>query len=40
MKKIWSSELSDYSKVTAYNSFAVPIIIPSVGVINLADNIK
>ena len=34
-------ELSDYNKVTAYNRFAVPIITPSLGVINRTiDDIK
>ena len=34
VKKIWSSELSDYNKVVAHNSFATPIIIPTVGIID------
>ena len=33
VKKIWSSELSDYNKVVAHNIFATPIITPTVGVI-------
>ena len=32
VKKIWSSELSDYNKVVAHNIFATPIITPTVGV--------
>ena len=34
VKKIWSSELSDYNKVVAYNRFATPIITPTVGMID------
>ena len=34
VKKIWSSELSDYNKVVVYNSFATPIITPTVGIID------
>ena len=32
MKKIWSSELTDYNKVAAHNSVATPIITPTVGI--------
>ena len=34
VKKIWSSELSDYNKVVAHNSFATSIITPTVGIID------
>ena len=34
VKKIWSSELSDYNKVTAHNTFAVPVITPTIGIID------
>ena len=34
MRKIWSSELSDHNKVTAHNTFAVPVICPTVGIID------
>ena len=33
VRKIWSSEYSDYNKVIAYNSFAIPVITPTVGII-------
>ena len=33
-RKIWSSELSDFNKVIAHNSFAVPIITPNIGIID------
>ena len=33
VRKTWSSELSDYKKVVAYNTFETPIIIPTVGII-------
>ena len=34
VRKIWSSELSDFSKVIAHNSFSVPIITPTIGIID------
>ena len=34
VRKIWSSELSDFNKVIAHNSFAVPIITPTIGIID------
>ena len=34
MRKIWSSELSDFNKVIAHNSFAVPVITPTIGIID------
>ena len=34
VKMTWSSELSDYNKVIAHNSFASPIITPTVGIID------
>ena len=34
VRKIWSSKLSDYDKVTACNCFAISIITPTVGVVN------
>ena len=33
-RKIWSSELSAYSKVIAHNAFAVPVLIPTIGVLD------
>ena len=32
--KTWSSELSDFNKVIAHNSFTVPIITPTIGIID------
>ena len=34
VRKIWSSELSDFNKVIAHNSFAVPVITPTIGIID------
>ena len=34
VKKIWSSQLSAFNKVIAHNSFAVPVIIPSIGILD------
>ena len=34
VRKIWSSKLLDYDKVTAYNCFAISIITPTAGVVN------
>ena len=34
VKRTWSSELSDYNKVAAHNSFATPIITATVGIID------
>ena len=31
---MWFSELSDFNKVIANNSFAVPIITPTIGIID------
>ena len=40
-KHIWSSELTDLNKVIAHNSFSVPVITPTVGVIDwMIDDIK
>ena len=33
-KKIWSSDLSAYNKVIAHNAFAVPVLIPTIGVLD------
>ena len=33
-RKIWSSELSAYNKVIVHNAFAVPILIPTIGVLD------
>ena len=33
-KKIWPSELSAYNKVIAHNAFAVPVLIPTIGVLD------
>ena len=32
--KIWTSELYSGNKVTAHNTFAVPLIIPTIGILN------
>ena len=38
---IWSSELSAYNKVIAHNTFAVPVLIPTIGVLDWTiDEIK
>ena len=34
VKKIWSSELTDYNKTIAHNTFAVPVVTPTVGIID------
>ena len=34
VKKIWTSELSDYNKATANNTFATPVITPTVGIVD------
>ena len=34
MWKIWTSELYSGNKVTAHNTFAVPLIIPTIGILN------
>ena len=33
-RKIWSSELRAYNKVIAHNAFAVPVLIPTIGVLD------
>ena len=33
-RKIWSSELSAYNKVVSHNAFAVPVLIPAIGVLD------
>ena len=33
-RKIWSSELSAYNKVIAHNGLAVPVLIPTIGVLD------
>ena len=33
-RKIWSSELSTYNKVIAQKAFAVPVLIPAIGVLH------
>ena len=33
VRKIWSSELSYFNKIIAHNSFAVPSITPTIGII-------
>ena len=41
VKKIWSSELSAYNKYVSHNAFAVPVIIPTFGVLDWTiDEIK
>ena len=34
VRKIWSSELSAYNKTIAHNSFAIPVITPTVGILD------
>ena len=34
VRKIWASELSDFNKIIAHNNFAVPIITPTIEIIN------
>ena len=34
MKKIWTSELSAYNKHIAHNAFAVPVLIPTFGIVD------
>ena len=34
IRKIWSSELSAYNKLIAHNAFAVPVLIPTIGVLD------
>ena len=34
VRKIWSSKLSDYNKVIAHNSSAIPVITPTVGTLD------
>ena len=34
VKKIWSFELSDFNKVIAHNTFAIPVITPTVGIVD------
>ena len=36
VRKFWSSYLSDNNKVIAYNSFAIPVITPTVGIVDWA----
>ena len=33
-RKIWSSELSAYNKVIAHKAFAVPVLVPTIGVLD------
>ena len=38
IKKIWNSELSSFNKVIAHNTFAVPVFITSVGIVDWTIN--
>ena len=38
VKKIWKGELSAYNKHVAHNAFAVPVLIPTFGLLNWAIN--
>ena len=41
VKKIWSSELSNFNKVITHNGFTLPVIMPTAGVIDWSiDDIK
>ena len=33
VKKIWKSELSGYNKLIAYNTFAVALVTPTIGIL-------
>ena len=33
-RKVWSSELSAYNKMIAHNTFEVPVLIPTIGVLD------
>ena len=34
MKKIWQSELASFNKVIAHNTFAIPVLTTTVGIID------
>ena len=34
LRMIWNSELNGQNKVTAHNTFAIPIIMPTIGILN------
>ena len=34
VRKIWISELSAYNKVIAHNSFAIPVVVPTFGILD------
>ena len=34
VRKIWASELSAYNKVIAHNSFALPVLVPTFGILD------
>ena len=34
VRKIWTSELYSGNKITAHNTFAVPLIMPTIGILN------
>ena len=36
IRKIWKSELNSYYKVTAHNTFEVPLITPTIGLLDWA----
>ena len=38
MEKIWNSELSSFNKVIAHNTFAVPVFVTSVGIVDWTIN--
>ena len=38
IKKIWNSELSLFNKIIAHNTFAVPVFITSVGIVDWTIN--
>ena len=38
VEKIWKSELSTYNKHVAHNAFAVPVLIPTFGLLNWTIN--
>ena len=34
VRKIWTSELSAYNKVIAHNSYALPVLVPTIGILD------
>ena len=34
VKKLWSSELSNFNKTIVHNAFATPVITPTIGILD------